>query len=145
LDPIGDKDVILGQSLSFTARASDSDIPAQTLTFTLGSGSPPAASINPLGGLFSWTPTTAPGTNPVSIIVTDNGIPSLSATQTFLVRVYLAPSITVQWNGSQMVLSWPAGILQEADEVTGPYFDVTSNSPFEVDLTSARKFYRIRL
>lgn len=145
LDPISDKDLILGQTLSFTATAHDPNVPAQTLTFSLGSGAPPTASINPLSGLFSWTPTTAPGTNPVSIIVMDNGIPSLSATQTFLVRVYLAPRITVQWNGSQMVLSWPAGMLQEADEVTGPYFDVTSNSPFLVDLTSSKKFYRIRM
>jgi hypothetical protein len=44
-----------------------------------------------------------------------------------------------------MLLSWPSGVLQEADEATGPYFDVTSNSPFIVDLSAARKFYRIRL
>jgi hypothetical protein len=145
LAPISDQEVVLGQMLVFTASASDTNVPTQTLTFSLGAGSPPTATIHPLSGQFTWTPTAAPGTNPVTIIVTDNGTPSLSATQTFLVRVQLPPSLTVQWNGSQMVLSWPQGTLQEADEVTGPYFDVTSNSPFLVDLSAARKFYRIRL
>src|SRR5437867_9619757 len=35
----------------------------------------------------------APTTNSVSVIVYDNGTPSLSATQTFLVTVYLPPTI----------------------------------------------------
>ncbi len=145
LAPISDKQIILGQTLAFTASASDTNVPAQTLTFSLGSGAPPGAVIQALSGQFSWTPSTAPATNSISIIVTDNGTPSLSATQTFLVRIQLPPSITVQMNAGQMQLSWPQGTLQEADEVTGPYFDVTPNSPFVVDLSAARKFYRIRL
>jgi hypothetical protein len=144
LNPISDKEVILGQTVSFTAMASDTNVPAQTLTFSLGAGAPPEATIHPLNGQFSWTPTAA-GTNSVSVMVTDDGTPNLSATQTFVVRVSSAPSLSVQWNGSQMVLSWPQGTLQEADEVTGPYFNVTSVSPFVVDLSAARKFYRIRL
>ena len=42
-------------------------------------------------------------------------------------------------------LSWPRGTLQEADEAAGPYRDVTGVSPLTVDLTEARKFFRIRL
>jgi hypothetical protein len=44
-----------------------------------------------------------------------------------------------------MQLSWPRGTLQEADDVTGPYVDVTQISPLTVDLSESRKFYRIQL
>jgi len=51
----------------------------------------------------------------------------------------------VQVNGDQLQLSWPRGVIQEADDVNGSYVDVTTNSPLSVDLTESRKFYRIRL
>ncbi len=145
LDPISDKEVTLGQTLVFTASAGDSDVPAQTLIFTLGPEAPPGALINALTGQFSWTPTAAPATLVISVIVTDDGIPSLSDTKTFQVTVHVPPAIGVIVDGDQMLLTWPRGTLQEADEVSGPYVDVTSIPPFEVDLSSARKFYRIRL
>src|SRR5207247_366371 len=96
-------------------------------------------------GMFTWAPAAAPTTNSVSVIVYDNGTPSLSATQTFLVTVYLPPTITIQVKGNQMHLTWPRGILQEADQVTGPYIDRPEVSPFTVDFSASRKFYRIRL
>ena len=75
--------------------------------------------------------------------MTDNGTPNLSATQAFLVTLYLPPTISVQVNGAQMQLSWPRGTLQEADEIDGPYVDVTATSPLSVDLSESRKFFRI--
>lgn len=145
LTPIGPQSVTLGQTLSFTASAADTDVPAQTLTFSLGVGSPPGAAINAASGQFTWTPGIAPATNAVNIVVTDNGIPNLSANQSFLVTVYLPPTISFQVNGNQMQLTWPQGTLQEADEVTGPYQDISATSPYTVDLTASKKFYRIRL
>jgi hypothetical protein len=72
LGPIGPKSVVEENTLSFTATASDSDLPAQTLTFSLGSGAPSGASITS-GGAFSWTPTEAqgPGSYVIRIIVSD--------------------------------------------------------------------------
>jgi len=145
LQPIADKEVTLGQTLTFTANASDTDTPPQTLTFSLGAGAPVGASITPGTGQFSWKPTVAPDNVSISIIVADSGTPSLSATQTFNVTVHLPPTIGVEVNGNQMQLSWPRGTLQEADEVTGPYVDVPATSPLTVDLTETKKFYRIRL
>ena len=113
--------------------------------FILGSGAPPTASINGFSGQFSWTPAGAPATNSASIIVTDNGAPSMCATQTFLIRVYLPPTLTVQMNEGLMQISWPRGTLQEADEVTGPYSDVSGTSPFTVNPSVAKKFFRVRL
>src|SRR5205814_9217076 len=44
LDPIGDTNIFLGQTLAFTATATDSDLPAQILTFALD-GTPPAGAM----------------------------------------------------------------------------------------------------
>jgi hypothetical protein len=145
LSPIANKEITLGQILTFAVNASDSDLPAQTLTFNLGGGAPVGATITPGTGQFSWQPLTAPANVSISVIVADNGTPSLTATQTFNVTVYLPPTISVQLSGDQMQLTWPRGMLQEADEVTGPYVDVTTTSPLTVDLTETKKFYRIKL
>jgi hypothetical protein len=139
------QELTLGQTLELTANASDDDLPAQLLTFSLGEDAPPGAVITPVTGNFTWTPGSAPITNSISLIVTDNGTPRLSATQTFQVVVHLPPTISVQVNGGQMQLSWPRGTLQEADDVTGPYVNVTQISPLTVDLSESRKFYRIQL
>src|SRR5262249_61400748 len=45
---------------SFTATATDADLPAQTLTFSLV-GAPSGASIGASSGVFSWTPSEAQG------------------------------------------------------------------------------------
>jgi hypothetical protein len=137
--------VTLGQTLSFTASATDTDVPAQSLSFSLGAGSPPSAAINSANGQFTWTPSTAPATNSISVIVSDNGVPSLSAAETFLVTVFLPPTISVQVNGNQMQLTWPTGTLQAADEVTGPYLDLSATSPFVVPYSGTKRFFRIRL
>jgi hypothetical protein len=77
-----------GQLLTITASASDSDLSANALTYSLGR-KPSGATINASSGVFSWQPTDIQGgTNyPVDIIVSDSGVPSLSATQSFIVTV----------------------------------------------------------
>jgi hypothetical protein len=92
LDVITNRVVTLGQTVSFTASATDADLPAQTLTFTL-SGAPSGASINPFTGLFTWTPSTAPSTNTIRVVVIDNGTPSMSATQSVTIAVAPLPSV----------------------------------------------------
>ena len=66
--------------ISFTATATDPDIPANTLTFSLDAGAPSGASINSSTGNFTWTPTEVqgPGVYPVTVRVTDNGTPPLN-------------------------------------------------------------------
>src|SRR6266536_401537 len=82
LAPIGNKSATINVALTFTATATDADIPANTLTFSLTLGSPAAtgATINASTGAFSWTPTTS-GNYPVTITVTDNGTPPMSASE----------------------------------------------------------------
>ena len=88
LDPIGDRSTSELVLLSFTAAATDADVPANTLAFSLQGVPPPGASLT-VGGLFTWTPTEAqgPGVYPVTIRVTDNGTGSLWDEETFNVTV----------------------------------------------------------
>jgi hypothetical protein len=61
--------------LSFTATATDPDVPPQTLTFSLGPGAPSGTSITSAGA-FTWTPTEAQGPDSyvVRIIVSDGSL-----------------------------------------------------------------------
>jgi len=75
-------------SLSVTASATDPDLPAQTLTYSLVEA-PAGMTIHPTTGVISWTPTEAqgPGTHEVAVRVTDNGTPSLGHTTRFTMTV----------------------------------------------------------
>ena len=74
----------------------DAEAPPQTLTYSLDPGVPAGASINSANGLFSWRPTAAqtPGTNLITVRVTDDGAPPMSVTTTFTVRVAPRPQVT---------------------------------------------------
>ncbi|HET9252235.1 MAG TPA: PKD domain-containing protein [Candidatus Eisenbacteria bacterium] len=87
LAPIGNKTGLPGSLLSFQATATDADLPAQSLTFSLGQSTPPGATIHPTTGQFSWTLPSEFGSHTVTIIVTDNGTPAMSDFQSFLVTV----------------------------------------------------------
>ncbi len=93
LAAIADRSVTAGTTLSVIASANDGDQPPQQLIFTLGAGAPPGAQINPLTGLFTWTPSaTAAGDQfSVTVIVIDNGSPALSASRTFTITVTSPP------------------------------------------------------
>ena len=86
---VGNKTVNEGALLTFTAVATDTNIPAQTLAFSLDAGFPAGATINATNGLFAWTPNEAqgPGVYPVTLRVTDNGAPSMNATQQITITV----------------------------------------------------------
>ena len=88
LDPIGDQAVDEGNLLTFTAAATDPDMPPDTVSFSLDAGAPAGASIT-TGGVFTWTPTEAQGPDSVSITVraTDDGSPPLSDSETITVTV----------------------------------------------------------
>jgi len=86
--PVADQRVVAGQTLEVTNLVNDPDVPPQTLTYEVLTG-PVGAAVNATNGVFSWRPRIAqgPSTNRIALTVTDNGSPSLSATQQFQVTV----------------------------------------------------------
>ncbi len=97
-------------TLVVTNTATDSDVPAQTLTYvlssTLGGTNVPTITTN---GIIAWTPTLAQGgtTNIITTIVTDNGGPNLSATNSFSVIVNPIPFISsVSFATNALTLHW---------------------------------------
>ena len=51
---------------------------------------------------------------------------------------------SVTRSGSNLVLTWSAGTLEQADEVTGPWNDIPdAKSPESLTSSSIRSFYRI--
>ncbi|MBN2505505.1 MAG: hypothetical protein JXQ71_02305, partial [Verrucomicrobia bacterium] len=89
--------VTLGQTLGFTATATDPDVPPQTLSFSLDGVVAEGASITTAGD-FTWTPTAAqaPGTSTFVVRVSDNGVPPGSDTETFDVMVVLPPETVIR-------------------------------------------------
>ena len=147
--------------LATNVTATDSDLPAQTLTFGLVSG-PSGLTVSP-DGLITWTPADALAntTNTVTVSVADNGSPSLSDTNSFNVIVVSRPiiqSITVADGNTTLTWSAIAGKsyrvqykldLSQTDwsDLAG---DVTASdtNAIKVDTTvsnATNRFYRIQV
>ena len=85
--------------LTVVNAATDPDLPANTLSYSLLN--PPAGAAINSSGVITWTPSEAqaPGTNVITTVVTDNGTPPLSATNSFTVvvnEVNTPPSLPAQ-------------------------------------------------
>jgi hypothetical protein len=105
LGAIGNKIIYFGQTLAFTATATDSDLPAQALIFSLDPTPPSGASISGAGA-FTWTPASV-GTSAITIRVTDNGVPAKNDFESITVEVLAAPGFTSSVrNGDNFELTW---------------------------------------
>jgi hypothetical protein len=153
--------IMAGFTLNITNMATDPEAPPQTLTFTLLSA-PTNASLNAASGVFSWRPLAvqANSTNAIRLMVSDNGTPTLSATQSFTLVVnhvarplLAAPTFT---NGHfRLLVSGDFGpdyLLQSSDNLTNWTTWQMTNSPtppFWMILTgmnsSANRFFRLNL
>ena len=73
----------------FTALGSDTDLPANQLSYAVLPGAPAGAAINVSNALFRWLPSRADAatTNAITVRVTDNGTPPLNGSRTFSVVV----------------------------------------------------------
>ena len=93
LATISNQTILAGRTLVVTNSASDADVPAQTLTYSLLSA-PAGVSIDTNSGALTWRPTIAqsPATHAVDVVVSDTGAPVMSATQGFTVTV-LRPAL----------------------------------------------------
>jgi hypothetical protein len=112
LSPIASRAIHAGASVIITNIATDADVPANALTFTLDPGAPPGAILDAITGVFLWSTTTnqPPGTNLFTVRVTDDGIPSMSAAQSFNIVVIepLRVRSIVRQSDGKLTLTWSA-------------------------------------
>ena len=87
LAPIADQTISAGRSMVVTNSVNDADGP-QPLVYRLVTA-PAGVSINTNSGLILWRPAIAqsPGHHSVVVVVSDAGVPMMSATQSFWVTV----------------------------------------------------------
>ena len=123
LSAISNRTINVGANLLITNNATDADA-GQTLTYSLPVA-PTNATIGAANGVLSWRPlaTQADTANPFSVVVTDNGSPSLSATQSFIVTVNPLSSPVIVSN------AWMSGRFSlSVDGQAGPDYAVLVSS-----------------
>jgi hypothetical protein len=118
--PVQTNCVLVGQqAMTVTNTATDSDIPANTLTYQLVA--PPAGASIDANGVINWTPSSgqAPSTNIFTTVVTDYNpwavnSQHLSATNSFtvtLIESRKSPTIqSITMNNGQVVISWDSAV-----------------------------------
>jgi hypothetical protein len=158
---IGGSTVNVGQTVAFTANGTDTDLPAQTLSYALLAG-PANATLNTSSGAFSFRPlvSQANTTIPFTLQVSDNGTPPLSATRNFSVTVNPLPMPSISnlsFGGGQFSL--------QVNGQTGPDYRIetstnltdwtpvhTANSPampftwtYVATGGVSKRFYRVKI
>ena len=93
LAAIANQTIHAGCLLTVTNSATDPDVPAHALTFSLDPGALPGLTINPATGLLSWAVPAAYAntTNTVTVRVTQTSAPGLSDAKSFAVIVAAPP------------------------------------------------------
>jgi glucuronoarabinoxylan endo-1,4-beta-xylanase len=162
--PVADQTINAGVTLVITNAVTDRDVPPLTLTFSL-LNAPTNATMTSDGsgtnGIFVWrAPVGQAGmTNPVSVLVTDSGTPSLSATNNF--NVIVNP-LNLPVLGPVMLANGQVNLVVSGDQ--GPDYTLltstdlinwqalfTTNSPLmplmlvDTNSTDAVRFYRLQL
>ena len=141
---IGLKSVNELATLSFTATATDPDVPPQTLTFSLGAGAPPGASITS-GGTFSWTPTEAQGPSSyvIRIIVSDGSLQDYEDITVTVNEVNVAPILDPIGNKAvnELTLLTFTATASDADLPAQTLtFSLGAGAPAGASITSAGVF-----
>jgi uncharacterized delta-60 repeat protein len=137
LTAIGSKTLDEEVLLSFNASASDSDIPTNSLSYSLDAGAPTGASIDPTSGAFTWTPSEAqgPGVYTITVRVTDNGAPAMDDFEEVSVtvnEVNIAPTL----QDIDKTLPFTDTVAYALADFTGAFSDVDGNSLVNIKVTS---------
>jgi pectate lyase len=161
LDPVTNRTVVAGVTVNITCTATDTNSPTQTLTYALFN--PPAgATFSTNAGVFNWRPAIAQGGSayPMSVAVSDDGTPSMSATQSFTITVTTPVQPALQQPSSSngqfsLLVNGDAGpdyVLQASTNLVNWTNIFTTNSPplpFLWNDDSAgnfnQRFYRVLL
>jgi len=132
LAAVANRTINPGDTLMITNSATDAESPPQALTYGLAIA-PASAAINATNGLLTWitTPGDAGTTNYFTVIVSDNGVPSLMAARNFAVFVTApAPTTNTAWS----MLKLPdTGQTNRYTSTFGQDADYTINPPSFTD------------
>ena len=107
-----DRTIGARETLVVTNTAVDADLPLNLLSYVLVD--PPAAAVIDTNGVITWTPgeAQAPSTNLFATVVTDDGSPPLSATNTFTVIVRTPPEppqiVSISLSNDVALIAWTA-------------------------------------
>ena len=161
LGVLNDYSVHVGESVSFTVSASDSDLPANNLSFHLAQGAAVGAVLDATNGLFQWAVNVdaPPGTNSFGLVVADDGNPVLSSTGTFNVVVFPLLAFTdISASNGTVRLEWNSipgrsYRLLTAEQVSGPWATnlapqiATNHIGVAIDTNEGlpARFYRLEL
>jgi hypothetical protein len=157
LPAISDRTIHAGQALVFTNSATDSDVPANTLTYSLDPGAPATASIGSASGVFTWATTVSDAntTNAITVRVTDDGTPALDDSKPFTVTVVSAPTADITVTGNIVTITWTAIAGQtyrvqykdNIDDATwtdlAPDVSASGSTASTTDTTTSQRFYRV--
>jgi hypothetical protein len=161
LSAIADRTVHVGTLLRVTNTATDIDIPANALSFSLATNAPAGAAIDSLTGILTWTPVESQitPTNLFTVRVTDNGAPNLFDEKSFNVAVVSRPVIqSISLSNEVVTIIWSAiaggKYRLQHRETLGPTNwidlppDVTAAGPTasRTDLLGlSQRFYRVQV
>jgi autotransporter-associated beta strand protein len=161
LADVGDANLSPGQWLIVTNNATDLESPPQVLTFSL-LNPPTNAVIDPNSGVLSWrVPVSAAGgIQTFTVVVSDNGSPSLSATNSFIAFIgsVIAPEISQPtWSANAFSMTVSGGLgpdytVQASTNLT-IWADLFTTNPVTIPFTwsdssssnFAVRFYRVQL
>ena len=110
-----------GTLVAVTASATDADLPAQTLTYSLVTA-PMGATIGATTGVFAWTPGEAdgPGTHPVTIRVTDSGGATAETSFTITVTEGNAAPVLAAISNQSVAEGAPVAVTASATDADLP-------------------------
>jgi hypothetical protein len=162
LTALTDRMIHAATTLTITNVATDNDIPANGISYSLDPGAPDSASIGFSDGIFTWSPADADAgtTNSITVRATDDGLPALGSTQTFSIIVVSRPFIesitlsnnlpTVDWtsiNGQRYRLQYSPWLespvwLDVAGDIMASGFNTSKTDP---DAAVTNRLYRVRV
>jgi hypothetical protein len=152
-----------GGSLTYTASATDADLPANQLSFFLIAG-PAGASLDAASGSFTWTTSLSQAgtTHTVTIEARDNGSPVLTSRQSFDVIVespgtvkiesilYENGTITIVWSATpgktyRVLYSSELGAGATWSSLPGDVQATGDTVSKQDQVTQAPRFYKVML
>jgi glucose/arabinose dehydrogenase len=62
----------------------------------------------------------------------------------YQIKALVGPTVKVRWQNDKIELRWNYGVLQNAADVRGGWMDVTNVSPYTIEPSQPRQFFRTR-